>query len=51
MYYVIVGSIKRLFKDKEIKTKGIVSNEQLDHKVYVAASEVALEITCMYICT
>ena len=28
-------SIKRFLKDKEIKTKGIVSNEQLDHKVHV----------------
>ena len=28
-------NIKRFLKDKEIKTKGIVWNEQLDHEVHV----------------
>ena len=33
--FSIKRSIKRFLKDKEIKTKGIVSNEQLDHEVHV----------------
>ena len=37
-------SIKRFCKDKGIKRKGIVPDEQLDRELQVAVSEVVLEI-------
>ena len=44
-------SIKCFFKEKEIKCRGIASNEQLDHAVRVAVSDVVFRVNaaCLHI--